>query len=59
MKLLIDQSLKRYCFSPQERMIAFAVAAQKAVQQAEKIIDKHRVLDIIADFAWRTSHYIY
>ena len=53
-----EQSLDRYCFSPQERMIAFALAAQKAVQQAEKIIGKQRSLEIIADYGWRTSHYL-
>ena len=52
-----EQSLKRYCFSPQERLIAFAVAAQKVVKQAEVIMDKQRALDIISDYGWRTSHF--
>lgn len=54
-----ENSLKLYCFSPQERMIAFAVAAQKTVQQAKKIMDKQRALDIIADYGWRTSHFLF
>lgn len=54
-----EQLLKCYCYSPQERMIAFAIAAQKAVKQAEAIMDKQRALDIIADYGWRTSHYLF
>ena len=53
-----EQSLRRYCFSPQERLIAFAVAAQKVVKQAEVIMEKERALDIIADYGWRTAHFL-
>lgn len=53
-----EQSLKRYCFSQQERMLAFAIAAQKAVQQSEQIMTKQKALAIVADFGWRMSHYL-
>lgn len=47
-----------YCRYPQERMLAFAMAAQLAVEQAEKIIGKETALAILAEFGWRTAHFM-
>lgn len=47
-----------YCRYPQERMLAFAMTAQLAVEQAEKIIEKETALSILAEYGWRTSHFV-
>lgn len=47
-----------YCRYPQERMLAFAMAAQLAVEQSSKVIAKETALSILAEYGWRTSHYI-
>lgn len=47
-----------YCRYPHERMMALALAAQKAVDEALKIMPKDRAMSILAEFGWRTSHYI-
>lgn len=47
-----------YCRYPHERMMAMALAAQKAVDEAVKFMPKDRALSILAEFGWRTSHYI-
>lgn len=47
-----------YCRYPHERMMATAPAAQKAVDEALKIMPKDRATSILAEFGWRTSHYI-
>ncbi len=47
-----------YCRYPQDRMLAFAMAAQLAVEQAEKIIEKETALSILAEYGWRTAHFV-
>ena len=50
-----------YCRYPQERMLAFAIAAQLAVEQACSVIPqngKETALSILAEYGWRTSHFI-
>lgn len=47
-----------YCRYPHERMMAMALAAQKAVDEAVKFMPKDRAMSILAEFGWRTSHYI-
>lgn len=50
-----------YCRYPQERMLAFAMAAQKAVEHASSVITpngKETALSILAEYGWRTSHFI-
>lgn len=47
-----------YCRYPHERMMAMALAAQKAVDEALKFMPKDRAMSILAEFGWRTSHYI-
>lgn len=46
-----------YCRYPQERMIAFAMAAQLAVEKAREIIGLDTAMSIISEYGWRTSHY--
>lgn len=49
-----------YCRYPQERMLAFAMAAQLAVEQASSVISpngKETALSILAEYGWRTSHF--
>lgn len=52
-------SFKTYCRFPHERMIAFALAAQKAVEQSAGVIPKDKAMSIIAEYGWRTSHYMW
>lgn len=47
-----------YCRYPQDRMLAFAMAAQLAVEQASKVIEKETALSILAEYGWRTSHFV-
>lgn len=47
-----------YCRYPHERMMAMALAAQRAVDEAVKFMPKERAMSILAEFGWRTSHYI-
>ncbi len=46
-----------YLRYPQERMLAFAIAAQNAVKQADKTIGKEKALSILAEYGWRTAHF--
>lgn len=49
-----------FCRYPQERMFAFAIAAQLAVEQASNVISpdgKETALSILAEYGWRTSHF--
>lgn len=47
-----------YCRYPHERMMAMALAAQRAVDEAVNFMPKERAMAILAEFGWRTSHYI-
>ena len=47
-----------YCRYPQERMLAFAMAAQLVVEQAGEVIAKETALSILAEYGWRTSHFV-
>lgn len=47
-----------YTRYPVERMFAMAIAAQKAVKMAQELMPKERAMAILAEFGWRTSHYI-
>ena len=52
---------KTFCLYPQERMIAWSIAAQLAVEQASKVISPDgfkTAMSIIAEYGWRTSHFI-
>lgn len=51
-------SLRVFTRFPYERMLAFALAAQRAIDAAGGVIDKEKALDIIMHFGWKTSHYI-
>jgi len=39
-------------------MLGFALAAQKAVKQAESVISKETAFSILAEFGWKTAHYL-
>lgn len=50
-----------FCVYPQERMMAWALAAQSAVEQAAKVISSdgfETSMSILAEYGWRTSHFI-
>lgn len=56
-----ETTFKIFCRYPQERMLAFAMAAQLAAMQASSVISpdgKETALSILAEYGWRTSHYI-
>jgi len=46
-----------YCRFPYERMLAFAIASQNAVNQMESVMPKEKAMSILAEYGWRTSHY--
>ena len=54
-------TFKTFCLYPQERMIAWSIAAQLAVEQASKVISPDgfgTAMSIISEYGWRTSHFI-
>lgn len=54
-------TFKTFCLYPQERMIAWSIAAQLAVEQASKVISPdgfNTAMSIISEYGWRTSHFI-
>ena len=53
-----NKLLEAYTRYPLERVIAYAFAAVELIRQAEKAMSKERALEIIAEYGWRTSHYI-
>lgn len=53
-----ETTFKVFCRYPQERMLAWAMAAQIAVDKAREIVGLDTAMNIIAEFGWRTSHYI-
>lgn len=53
-----EETFATYCRYPHERMMAVALAAQRAVDEAVNIIPKERAMSILAEFGWRTSHHI-
>lgn len=56
-----ETTFKVFCRYPQERMLAWAIAAQTAVEQASSVITpngKETALSILTEYGWRTSHYI-
>ena len=56
-----ETTFKIFCRYPQERMLAWAIAAQFAVEQANSVITpngKETALSILAEYGWRTSHFI-
>lgn len=57
-RVRFEETFKVFCRYPQERMLAWAMAAQLAVEQAGKVIEKETALSILAEYGWRTSHFI-
>lgn len=53
-----ETTFKIFCRYPQERMLAWSVAAQTAVDKAREIVGLDTAMGIISEFGWRTSHYI-
>ena len=54
-------TFKTFCLYPQERMLAWSIAAQLAVEQAGKVISPDgfgTAMSIISEYGWRTSHFI-
>ena len=53
-----DAMFQTFTRFPNERPMAYAVAAQEAIKQTEQVLPKEKALSILAEFGWRTSHYI-
>ena len=53
-----DNIFAVYARFPQERMMSFALATQKVIQQVAAAMGMEKALSILAEFGWRTSHYI-
>lgn len=56
---VFEITYRTYCRFPQERMIAVALAAQKAINEVvnQHVIEKEKAASIISEYGWRTSHY--
>ena len=52
-------SFSVYTRFPQERMLAYAIAAQQAVVQTDGVLEWDTALGILSEYAWKTSHYIW
>ena len=50
--------LETYTRYPLERVVAYALAAVELIRQSEKAMKKERALEILAEYGWRTSHFI-
>ena len=50
--------LDSYTRYPLERVMAYAFAAIELLRQSEKAMKKERALEILAEYGWRTSHFI-
>ena len=55
---IFDPVFAVYTRFPHERPMAFAIAAQKAIKQLGTVLPKETALAILAEYGWRTSHYI-
>lgn len=56
-----DTTYRTFCLYPQERMVAWSIAAQLAVEQASRVISPNgfeTAMSIISEYGWRTSHFI-
>lgn len=53
-----DRIFAVYCRYPQERMLSFASALQQALKPVGDEVLKAELLAIVAEYGWRTSHYI-
>lgn len=54
-------TFKTFCLYPQERAVAWSIAAQLAVEHASDVIPSDgfdTAMSIIAEYGWRTSHFI-
>lgn len=56
---VFEITYKTYCRFPQERMLAVAFAAQKAINELvnQHVMDKEKAAYIFSEYGWRTSHY--
>lgn len=56
---VFEITYKTYCRFPQERMLAVAFAAQKAINEFvnQHVMDKEKAASIFSEYGWRTSHY--
>lgn len=53
-----EVTMNTFCRYPQERMLAWSIAAQMTVEKAREVIGLDAAMGIISEFGWRTSHYI-
>lgn len=53
-----ETTFKVFLRYPQERMLAWAFAAQLAVDKAREIVGLDTAMNILSEFGWRTSHFI-
>lgn len=65
-KAPFEESLQVYCRYPHERLMAYVFAAQGAIKQVQsaKVLglnenQKSRAADILAEYGWKTAHYIW
>ncbi|MBR1862594.1 MAG: hypothetical protein IJ806_00700 [Ruminococcus sp.] len=53
-----DKTLAVFTRFPAERMLSFAIAVQQALEQTDKVMDRREAMKIVAEYGWRTSHFI-
>lgn len=56
---VFEITYRTYCRFPQERMIAAALAAQRAIRELtdQRVMEKEKAAFIFSEYGWRTSHY--
>lgn len=53
-----ETTMNIFCRYPQDRMLAWSVAAQITVEKAREVVGLDTAMGILSEFGWRTSHYI-
>ena len=53
-----DKMFATFTRFPHERPMAYAFAAMAAIKKVENVLKKEDALTILAEYGWRTSHYI-
>ena len=57
-KNFFEKTFTLYTRFPYERVASYAFAARSAIKQVSSVLDTNKAMSILAEYGWRTSHYI-
>ena len=57
-KIFFEKTFTLYTRFPYERVASYAFAARSAIKQVSSVLDTNKAMSILAEYGWRTSHYI-